>query len=353
MTKNAKKSHQNVMEEAYVWYLTLEDGDVAPESQSAFRDWMDCNPEHKAAYEEAESSWREFGAMSRKDLEPDVSASVVKDREKVVVRKGFAATLGIRLRFTLSAAAVLVAAVVIAVTQWPDGVENTGASSIPIVATHATGVGEAKSITLSDGTKVLMDAGSELASSISANSRKLELIQGAAVFQVTPDPDRPFSVRAGRIEATALGTVFEVKNNGGQVRVAVEEGRVQYASPSVAGGPPVNLASRRELNAGEFGTTHRDAGTNRFGSFDTGNFAAWRKSRLDYEGATLFELVADANRYSATPIVIRGNSASIEGVTISASFESTDIESMLAALPHLFKVQVDKSRASQTVIRIR
>lgn len=353
MTKDARKSHQQIMEEAYVWHLTLEEGDVTPENERAFRDWLNCGPEHKAAYEEAESSWRAFGAMSRNHLEPDVSASVVKHPEKAVVRNGLAATLGAHLRYTLSTAAVLVTAVVIAVTQWPDEVDNTGTRSIPVVATYVTGVGEAKSITLSDGTKVRLDAGSELASAMSADSRNLALMQGAAVFEVTADPDRPFSVNAGPVTATALGTVFEVRNNGGQVRVAVEEGRVEYASSSVANSPQTDLGSRRELGAGEFGTTQEDADTNRFGSFDTGSFAAWRKSRLDYEGATLSELVADANRYSVTPIVVEGNSTSIEGVTISASFESTDIESMLAALSHLFPVEVDQSSPGQTVIRVQ
>ena len=354
VTNDTQKSHQQIMEEAYEWHLTLEDGDATAEEQRAFRSWMDGNPKHEAAYAEAAASWREFGTLRRKHLDPDVSASVVHEPQRGAVRLLLNKPMGSRLRYTLSTAAALIVTVAIVISQWPEDSDRDGGSiSTPALARYETGVGETKSVMLSDGTTALLSAATQLQTRMSAESRELELTQGAAMFEVTKDPDRPFSVSAGRVKATALGTVFEVRNNGGLVRVAVEEGRVEYTSSLMISGQKSGMVNRQELGAGEFGASPENAQSDRFGRFDTGSFAVWRRSRLDYEGATLFELVADANRYSATPIVIRGNPATVEAMTISAYFDSTDIDSMLATLPQLFPVEVQDSGLSQIVVHIK
>ncbi|HMJ10168.1 MAG TPA: FecR family protein, partial [Polyangiaceae bacterium] len=59
------------------------------------------------------------------------------------------------------------------------------------------------------------------------DSVSLELVTGAARFEIAPNPRRHFQVRAGTATVTVLGTVFEVALRGDELQVTVERGRVR------------------------------------------------------------------------------------------------------------------------------
>ena len=71
---------------------------------------------------------------------------------------------------------------------------------------------------------------------------------GAARFEVTPGRPRTFTVLAGDVTVTVLGTVFTVEREGATARVAVSRGRVRVAWP----------AGSAELAAGESGVFPRE-----------------------------------------------------------------------------------------------
>ncbi|MEM8492498.1 MAG: FecR domain-containing protein [Pseudomonadota bacterium] len=342
---------QQVLEEAFGWHLTLEGGDSTTEQRQAFHAWIERDPSHAAAYAQAAENWEAFSAISRDQLENDVSACVASAPDQHGVEGIPRKKAGWRIALPLATAATLSLAVAIGWSLWA-GTETRLGSPQDFLASYETQIADQQLVTLNDGSTVLLSAATKLTAALSADARDVNLVRGAAIFDVASDPGRPFSVTAGRVEATALGTVFEVRNNGGVVRVAVEEGRVEYASALVVGDNQTDIFNRRELNSGEYGATPEGARSDVFGTFENDRFAAWRQARLDYEGATLTELVADANRYSEIPIVIRGRRESISDITVSAYFESTDTESMLAALPQLFPVEVDQSAENMVVIRI-
>jgi transmembrane sensor len=55
----------------------------------------------------------------------------------------------------------------------------------------------------------------------------LDLLRGRGRFEVTPQPQRTFSVRAGEVVVTVVGTVFTVERVADRVGVAVERGTVR------------------------------------------------------------------------------------------------------------------------------
>jgi transmembrane sensor len=77
--------------------------------------------------------------------------------------------------------------------------------------------------TVSDGSTIELAAHSEVSyeESFTAGSRDLRL-KGEAVFVVAKDPIRPFTVYAGGIATTALGTSFRVRAVDSESRVSVE-----------------------------------------------------------------------------------------------------------------------------------
>ena len=85
-------------------------------------------------------------------------------------------------------------------------------------------------VTLSDGTKVWLDAESELEYPVKfvSNGREVKL-KGRAYFEVKKDIDRPFSVSAGEFRLRVYGTEFNMDvYQGDSVRVVLVNGMVGF-----------------------------------------------------------------------------------------------------------------------------
>lgn len=78
--------------------------------------------------------------------------------------------------------------------------------------TFATVKGEQKAITLSDGTEIRLNAGSQIRypKHFNGQTREITLI-GEAYFNVSKDPEKPFIIHTEHIDIKVLGTVFNVK----------------------------------------------------------------------------------------------------------------------------------------------
>jgi transmembrane sensor len=90
----------------------------------------------------------------------------------------------------------------------------------------------------------------------------LEVVQGAAAFDVVHRPERLFRVEAGRVSVEVLGTAFTVEREAGQVTVTVQRGRVRvrwdgYKRELDAGHhesfPPAEEPAEREPETTELG----------------------------------------------------------------------------------------------------
>lgn len=72
---------------------------------------------------------------------------------------------------------------------------------------------EKTSLTLSDGTKVILNAGSKLSYPEKFNGDIREVtLSGEAFFDVTKDPGHPFIIHTGKMDIKVLGTSFNVKS---------------------------------------------------------------------------------------------------------------------------------------------
>ncbi|MDL2305420.1 FecR domain-containing protein [Bacteroides sp. OttesenSCG-928-D19] len=81
----------------------------------------------------------------------------------------------------------------------------------PTMYMVSTGKQDSNLLTLPDGTKLKLGAGSKLTypEQFTAQQRRVKL-EGQAFFDVAPNPDKRFVVEVGRVEVAALGTSFEV-----------------------------------------------------------------------------------------------------------------------------------------------
>ncbi|MEM9784339.1 MAG: FecR domain-containing protein [Pseudomonadota bacterium] len=149
-------------------------------------------------------------------------------------------------------------------------------------------------VVLASGDIAHLDAGSAIGDATAEGRRDVDLIAGAAFFDVDASPERPFSVAAGPLTATAIGTAFEVAHLDDGVSVAVAKGVVQVAvdGESARLGPGDVLA----WNAGET-TLVRSGGR---------AIAAWRRDRLILENMRLEAAVDIVARRLIGPVMVLG-----------------------------------------------
>lgn len=334
---------------AHNWQLLINSAHATDADRSEFKAWLNADSRHVAAYERAATVFSAVGSLSRNDLDPGLLRPSWEDRWRLLAGRVADVLRAKSCRSALGGMAVGAIAIAIVFASWQ--VILLKPVSGPLAARYATGIGETRTISLDDGTVVTLGAMTEVETVYSEASRSVRLIDGAAFFDVAREPARKFNVSAGALTATALGTEFDVRSNAGIFRVSVAEGNVEVSYPFSINNKPMSFLTRKNLSAGQQIAASNKDGLTSVSAINAAAVGEWRDGRLVYETATLAELVADANRYSATIVEIAEGSAFVSDLKISGAFNGHDIDAMLSALADIHPVEIDRSDPS--VVRIR
>ena len=136
----------------------------------------------------------------------------------------------------------------------------------------STPAGTTTSVTLSDGTKVLLSANSRLEydKAFTSNKREVTLV-GEARFSVAKDAHRPFIVRTEQIQTQVLGTVFDVKAYPQTTPdVTLYEGSVEV---SLNGTSPKRMQPGEQAILNEEGELRLEKASDTQGKWAEGEFA--------------------------------------------------------------------------------
>lgn len=356
MDKEEQKLFE-MKESAYRWHLFFEEGSATKEDHKAFECWLNEDPRHRDAYDRASVTWDAFDGLRGVDLGLDRTSNLsLIDSSETVKRRLLDRTFGRHskrlIQYGALGAAVLVCAGFF-MNSYNDPSFTHPSTVSPSVSTFETERGQISMISLPEGSSVTLAPLTTIKVSMSSAHRDVRIEGGSAVFDVTDDPSRPFSVISDEVVATVLGTVFEVRSNGGFVRIAVQEGEVEIARPMKIAGQPTGSIIRHALRDGENGVVALKASTAQYGTFREEEFAAWRHSRLNYDGATLNEIIDEANRYSERQILIEGDVGTLVGLTMTGFFNSEDIDQLLSSLTAVFPVEVlEEDEQAPIVVKI-
>lgn len=178
---------------------------------------------------------------------------------------------------------------------------------VRLSADAVTGTAETSRMLLADGSIVRLAPDSALAVEIAGGERRVRLLRGTAFFEVHPDPDRPFRVATESLEATVLGTAFEVATADRSTRVAVQEGSVRVDGPALL--PPVT----ERLGAGD--TLRVSTGGVVRGRLPADQVAAWRDGLLLANDRSVAEVVDDLRPYFDGLLVLRGDRLAAQPLT--------------------------------------
>jgi transmembrane sensor len=209
-------------------------------------------------------------------------------------------------------------------------------------ADYYTVVGEVRSITLADGTRVDLNTDSAIVVRYSQAERRIRLLRGEAFFDVSRNPKRPFVVDASSLTATALGTQYGVRAALGDSfgDVQVEQGGVE-------------VISSRDQIVLEAGGVARLTAPGHLASTtaDVANETAWRSGKLVFSGQPLRDVLATLERYRYGRIVVLDSTAAEQRV--SGIFDLNDTDQALRALEENLPVSVTHLTGLMVVVRSR
>ena len=172
----------------------------------------------------------------------------------------------------------------------PKQVEQTLSNGYCVVSTPAA---TTTLVTLSDGTKVMLNANSTLeypASFDDAETREVRL-KGEAHFEVTKNPHRPFVVKAGEMQTQVLGTIFDVKAYRKDApKVTLMQGKVKVS----------NADTEVEMRPGQTATLQADKIVV---SKASSSASDWLEGDFDMDQVTLAEAMSDIGAWYNKTVV--------------------------------------------------
>ncbi|MCK9609260.1 MAG: FecR domain-containing protein [Methylomonas sp.] len=221
-----QKIHPRVVAEAAEWFMVLSSGNVRPDETAQWQAWLASHPDHQMAWSRVEFYTDKF-----KSLPPQAA---------------FAATEALNAP-NLNRRRMLMSMVLLGVAGLSGWQISRGRYWQEWSADQHTAFGESKTITLTDGSSVVMDSGSAVNVDFSVNLRRLQLVKGEIYIETAPDKvgwKRPFVVDTleGRVEA--LGTRFSVSQYENLTQVAVFQDAVEIQ-------PADTHSAKQTLRAGQ------------------------------------------------------------------------------------------------------
>lgn len=315
------------------WCRRIAEHALSPEESAEFEAWLDADEEHRAAFERASFIWRALDGRAapaglvamRMDA---LSALAGQDEDplpwwkrRVGRRTGFGAI-----------AASLVAAITFAVYS---PTPATGAVD------YATARGERRVVMLDDGSRLSMDAASNVTVAYSSDKRELELKSGRAKFDVAKNPLKPFTVAAGDKLIVATGTSFSVEILKGEVNVVLFEGHVAVLDRKTR--RPAVVPSHGKMDAADALLKPGQelslplAGNATLAPVDVVRATSWEAGQLSFADEPLAQAVERMNRYSRIRFTV--GDAAAGKVAISGVFNSDDVDGFVDGVIDVFPVK--------------
>ncbi len=325
-------SGDSIQEIAYRWQARLIGGDLDAEDRAALRAWLDEDDSHREAFERTQLLWARLGAIDADTLPSDYLTPPKLIREQTI-KTGFWRNIQKALTQPRLSGAVgggLAAAFVIVALFFT--------MPAPEPALYRTEVAELKDIALADGTVINLGAQSRISVILTKDERRVSLLAGQAFFDVASDPDLPFIVTAGEATVRVIGTEFAIRRVKQSIRIAVAEGEVAVARADTSG--QTNKTNSVRLTAGEQLRAAHSIGLSDVTGIEVKDIGAWRTGELIYANASLTEIIADADRYHPSRITI--TDASVAALTMSAVFDSNDIDGMLTTLEEALPIRISR-----------
>lgn len=299
--RTTPESPDDLLDEALEWLVRIHSGHASDGIRADCDAWRRRSPAHDRAYRTAESLWMDIGRVPSPDSTPSPKGSHRRSR---------------RTAWALAACLALITGALL--------MESVGVWLRAVTADHQTGVGELRTVTLEDGSRIQLNTNTAVNVAFSEEQRDIVLIRGEASFTVIDDPDRPFTVHSQSLHTRALGTVFSVRLHPDRISVTVLEHNVRVDAPETT------TTASLTLNEGEQVFFSDRQGMGEAHHIDMQTETSWQRGKLIFEARPLAEVVDELNRYRHGRIVILN--PALRPLKVTGVFDLADPDAALRTI---------------------
>ncbi len=266
---------------AEAWLARMGRPGVGARDQAALLAWLEADPDRLGQYEQTKA---DQAAMEGLRGVFALEASRLRRAERASAPR----------RMVL-AGGLAVAAVAAAVVLTP---MLRGAAAGRLYESEP---GRIVDVTLDDGSRITLDAGSAIRVALDDDVRRVTLERGAVYFEVAHDPSHPFQVGVADRRVIVTGTRFVTALTGDGAEISLLQGEVVVGRRDAADKDA--LRGGLALRPGERAVFRPGEPAIRKAAADVETATAWRRRRLVFQDAPLSTVIAAAARYSDTPLV--------------------------------------------------
>lgn len=310
----------NAEDQAALWAARLDGSTLTTADRAELNAWLQEKPEHRALLSE-------YCQLSA-DLEEQLPVLVATGGAELPAEKP-KANRSRRVFTVLVGSFSLAAAAALAVAFWPHGRDEA-------VRNIASTVAHRSSATLPDGTRVELNARTNLVVEQTGSERHVRLASGEAFFSVTKDKSRPFIVETPAGSVRVTGTSFNVRSElPSQLEVTVVEGSVQVRPSNNAGS---GSSAPYALTPGDHLTTGKDGvSVKTLSAGDLENALAWRQGQIVFDRVPLGDALSRFAHYHGIGI---SATADVAALNVGGRYSLDDLDGFFSAIEEILPVNI-------------
>ena len=304
-----------VIDQAIAWAVKIDFNAPDTTTQRAFDAWLSADPLHTTAWHRIQSLKHDFA-----NLPPKLALDTLQAAEAKLIANGVSRRQMLKL---LSIAGVIGAAGWIAGEQTPWQ---------RLIADASTGTGERRALSLSDGTRLVLNTDTAVSIKLSGEQRLIVLRRGEMLATTGPDlglPNRrPFWVDTSFGRMQALGTRFAVRLDGDDARVTVQEGAVEMHTANAGFSAIAHPGENWRLSAERLIRMSQSA-------FDP---MGWTDGVIKARQMRLADLLVELSRYRRGRIFC---DPAVADLPVSGIYQVDDTDRTLAFLAQTLRLRID------------
>lgn len=298
---------EEIARAAAYWMTELMADDASAETRWRWRQWMDANPAHREAWARFESLGVGMQALNPTAAQQGLASLHNAGRRRALKRTAAVAAGGVGLGALMQ------------VQGWQ-----------ALVADYSTGVGEQRLVTLSDGTRVLLNTDSAVDIEYTAGLRRLRLLRGEILVETGKDGlDRPMRVETAQGWIAPLGTRFMVRQRPRDTVVGVLEHRVVLMADG--------WLRSHVLEAGQLAVIQPGTGPSIRPLRD--EESAWARGELAADNVRLGDFVDELARYRRGWLLC---DPAVADLRVTGLFPYMDTDRVLTAITQALPVRVQR-----------
>lgn len=303
-------------------------GGEATESElKDLQDWMASDPINALAYTQMMKIWEKSdAALPHQRFDPVYAWTIIEENISKLSSKRRRIVFQVSWVKGLAAAAAILVILLGTWYFWP----SNNLHWQTFAATDSN-----KTLTLPDGSSVLLRKGSSLDAPAEFKGEKREVrLKGEAFFQVRHDAHHPFQVNTKNSLVTVLGTSFLVNSEIVAGKVVVASGKVNVQSKE-------EPSTQVTVSTGEYAVlSNKEYMT---GPVVDSNYLSWNIGFLNFKEAPLDWILSEVGHYYSVNIDIApGQAEAASKVKLTVRFENQPLEQVLDELSLLGRMQVKK-----------